>query len=202
MSRKIWLSSVAAAAALLSGCTASEAGTAEESSHSHTMPDGTVMDGAEHGTEHDESASEPSAAAQMVCAGDVVKDITRVLALDEEPEPVSAWKEPMFTCTYDLDAGPLVLSVHDATDPTSGRAYFTSLRSRLGDVERLAGMTSFGLPAYETSDGSVVFLRDGKTLHVDATALPADLGPEGSMSPNDVAYAVAAGVIACWTDHA
>jgi hypothetical protein len=54
----------------------------------------------------------------------------------------------------------------------AGRHYFESLRNRLVDVEELRGMVSFGLPAYETDDGSVVFLRDGKTLHVDATALP------------------------------
>lgn len=207
MSRTSWLSAVALAGSLLlSGCAGSQAQTDHEhsrhSGHSgstHTMPDGAVMADSEM---PGGKTRQPSAAAEMICAGDVVEDVSRILALEQDPEHVSSWDEPMFTCTYDLDAGPLVLTVHDATDRTSGHEYFTSLRGRIGDTERLAGMTSFGLPAYETADGSVVFLRDGKTLHVDATALAAGLGPDGTMNQNDVAYAVAAGVIACWTEHA
>ncbi|HET6562949.1 MAG TPA: hypothetical protein VFG72_13825 [Marmoricola sp.] len=201
MSRTTWLGTLAVLGSiLLTSCAASEAGTTHDSSHStHTMPDGTVMDDSAMA---EPETRRPSAAARMVCAGDVVEDVTRILAVTDAPDPVPSWTEPVFTCTYELEAGPLVLSVHDATDPKAGRDYFESLRSRLGEVQKLRGLESFGLPAYETDDGSVVFLRDGKTLHVDATALHGDLGPDGSLSRNDVAYAVAASVIACWTEHA
>lgn len=124
------------------------------------------------------------------------------LALDQTPEPRSAWDDPVFTCTYDLERGPLVLSVHDAADPDVGRDYFEELRAQLGDTASLDGMFGLGLPAYETGDGTAVFLKDGKTLQVDATGLPSRLGPVGSLSRSDLAYAIASSVVACWTEHA
>ncbi len=208
MTRLSRLGAVAAVAALLAGCSASGAGTepsAEPSHASHTMPDGTVMEGGSH--EHDGEKSEtpqdagPSAAAQMVCGGDVSADVTRLLGLPEDPEPTWSWAEPMFTCTYELEGGPLVLSVHDATGPRSGREHFESLRTELGNTEELRGMYGLGLPAYKTDDGTAVFIKDGKTLRVDATALPGDLGPDRSMSQTDFAYAMATSVLACWTAH-
>lgn len=222
MNRTSLLASMAVSAMLITGCasTAAEPPPAAGPSALHTMPDGTVMSDSEmadmpgmthdhdhdHGSGPDASASPepvgPSPAARMVCSGDVVADVSRILALDTEPAPTSAWAQPMFTCTYQLRGGPLVLSVHDATDEAAGKQYFADLRTELGDTEELRGMYGLGLPAYETDDGTVVFIRDGKTLQVDATALPDKLGPDHSMSQTDLAYAVATSVLACWTEHA
>jgi hypothetical protein len=63
----------------------------------------------------------------------------------------------------------------------------------------LSGLLSLGLPSYETRSGSVVFLKDGKTLTVDATGLPNSIGPS-SLSRSELAYAVAADVVACWSE--
>jgi hypothetical protein len=60
-------------------------------------------------------------------------------------------------------------------------------------------MDNLGFPAVSTRAGDVVFLKDGKTLHVDATRLP-DASLPRSFSRSEVAYSVAAAVIACWKE--
>ncbi|MDN5892456.1 MAG: hypothetical protein L0H93_00395 [Nocardioides sp.] len=196
-----------ASAIVLAGCgqgggdsSAPEPGTV---GGTHTMPDGTVMSDSEMGQDpsSSEEASEPSPAARMVCAGDVSKDVRRIAGLDRKPAVTSTWDEPLFTCTYTLEDAPLVLTVHDATDESRGRAHFAALRKQLGTTTDIKGVYSLGLPAYETGDGVAAFIRDGKTLEVDATRLPRRSGPEGGMSRADMAYAVATSVLACWTEH-
>ncbi len=144
----------------------------------------------------------PSKAAQMVCAGDVKENVAQIFGLEKTPRPTSTWVRHIFTCTYQLSGGPLVLSVHDGTDPHAGRAYFDALRTRLGKTKSLDGMVGLGFPAYETDTSKAVFLKDGKTLQVDASRLPAKGGADGTMSRTDLAYAVAASVLACWSEHA
>ncbi|MDN5856714.1 MAG: hypothetical protein L0K86_28530 [Actinomycetia bacterium] len=171
----------------------------------HTMADGTVMDGSMHHDDDPEPGSEPagpSDAARMVFTGQVVDAVTRIMGLDEVAEPSSSWDRPTFTCTFELAAGPLVLSVHDATRPAAGRDHFRSLRASQPGAQAIKGVYSLGLPAYETADGTVAFVKDGKTLEVDATRLTGDLGAEGDMTSPEIAYAVAASVLACWTEHA
>lgn len=215
MRRTTCLAALAAGVTLLGGCASTESGTAQPDAATHTMPVGSVMADSEmrgghrghgeghqhHHGPHASAPAGPSAAAEMVCGGDVTDDITRILALDDPPEPTSTWQRPVFTCTYDLQAGPLTLSVHDAADPRSGRVHFDAVRAELGETRPLKGMYGLGLPAYETTDGTVAFIRDGKTLQVDATALPAKLGPDDDMSRTELAYAVATSVLACWTEH-
>jgi hypothetical protein len=60
-------------------------------------------------------------------------------------------------------------------------------------------MASFGFPAFETPRGDVGFIKDDKTLWVDATRLRATDLPKGR-TRQDVAYGVAAAVIGCWTE--
>lgn len=218
-SRKM-LGALAAASLLMAGCAAPAAGSPDAStpashnpsaevSHasspqaSHTMPDGTVMSGAEHGA-HQPGAQNPqgpSEAARMVCEGQVVDSVADVLGLDVELTPSSSWDEPMFTCTYEVDGGPLVLSVHDAADVATGEKHFAKLQQSFANAEEIKGMASLGMPSFSTGDGTVAFLRDGKTLLVDATALPGELGPNGSKSQHGAAYAIASAVLVCWVDH-
>lgn len=213
---------------VLAGCGAGSAGEADSSARgqdppfpTHTMPDGTVMRGARHpgglpSREEDSPAQDsqsgggdsanpagPSPAARMVCGNETAQDVKRILALDEVPHPSWSWDEPFFTCTFELPAGPLVLTVHDATDPAKGRAYFEQLQASVEGAEPLDGLASYGLPAFETDDGKVAFIRDGKTLLVDATALTGELSQKGGRVPPDVAYAVASSVLFCWVhaDH-
>jgi hypothetical protein len=168
------------------------------------MPDGSTMSDEEMGKSGNAqpAGAEPSPAARMVCDGDVSADVERILGLDGEPTRNASWAEPMYTCTYSLDEGPLVLSVHDATDAKSGRDHFETLRTTFDDTKDLAGMYGLGLPAYETDDGTVVFIKDNKTLQVDATQLPDGLGPDNDLDQTGLAYAVATSVLACWEKHA
>ena len=91
------------------------------------------------------------------------------------------------------------LSVKDLDSAGPGRAYFDDLRRSLPVATTVKGVASYGFPAFETTHGDVVFLKDHKTLWVDAGRLTrADL-PAGT-SREDAAYGVAAAVIACWTE--
>lgn len=211
MKRTTQWAAATAAALLLTGCGADAgepgAGPAVDegstASGSHTMPDGSVMSDDEMtGQTGETTGAEPSPAARMVCAGDVADDVQRIAGLEQAPARRAAWSEPTYTCTYALPQGPLVLTVHDATDEASGRDHYETLRSTLDDPRDIVGMDGLGLPAYETDDGVVVFIKDHKTLEVDATALPDSLGPEGDLSRADLAYAVASSVLTCWKKHA
>lgn len=201
MARTSPLAAIAVAALLLTGC-ASAAGSAAEApapSPSHPMPDGSVMSGAEHGAHGAADAAAPSAAAEMVCSGEVRAAIVSLLQLERDVEPVTTWDAPSFTCGYDIDGAPLVLTVHDATDAAVGEEHFAQVQRSLGAAD-IEGMLGLGLPSFSTGDGIVGFLRDGKTLVVDATSLPGTLAG-GSMTRDGAAYAVASAVLGCWVDH-
>ena len=135
----------------------------------------------------------------MVCGEEIRGSVARIFALDRPIEGTSTWKGGRYTCTYPLPDGPLTLAVEDSLDEARGRAYFAGLRRSDGSPDLLVGLESFGLPSYQTDTGRVVFLKDGKTLAVDATSLPASAGPGGE-SRTDDAYAVAADVIGCWSE--
>lgn len=218
MARTTWLGTIAIAALLMTGCAAVEAAPASpEASHTmsdgttmegsehgehaeaetHTMPDGTEMDGDEHGV-HDASTTEPSEAARMICDGQVATAVTATFRLDDEITPSSTWDAPTFTCTYEIDGAPLVLSVHDTTDVAAGEEHYAELQRTL-EADDIEGLLGLGLPSFSDEDGVVAFLRDGKTLVVDATALPN--GFAGEMTRNEAAYAIATAVLGCWVEH-
>jgi hypothetical protein len=60
-------------------------------------------------------------------------------------------------------------------------------------------MANLGLPAFETTAGSAVFVKDSFVLTVDATALKTNLGPH-NVSRSAFAYEVATAVLACWSE--
>lgn len=210
MTAQTWRCALVGALLALTGCgagTSSGQASSGGGEETHTMPDGTVMEGPTH--VHDDShdhgaagATGPSPVARMVCAGQVVDDVTRILDLAGDVTPSSSWTEPTFRCTFDVPDGPLVLTVHDADDEAAGMAHFQQARTSHRDATPLRGVYGLGLPAYETESGTVSFVRDGKTLEVDATALPArGNGVDGAMSRTEIAYAVATSVLTCWTEH-
>ncbi|GAA3596825.1 hypothetical protein [Agrococcus terreus] len=200
----IRIAAIAIGALVVAGCTttAADPGVTPIATPdaSHTMPDGSTMEGAEHGDHHAQEGdgSGPSAAAEMVCGGQVDTAVKLIVGAPDMPEPSTAWTAPEFTCTFDVDGAPLVLEVHDATDPAEGQAHFDALQSELG-ADTIEGLQGLGLPSFSTHEGVVAFLRDGKTLLVDATALPADVG--GDRTLDGVAYAVASAVLTCWVAH-
>jgi hypothetical protein len=200
-----WLAVTAVAALLMTGCasTAPQTQLGPNPESSHVMPDGTAMSGSEHEGHEAQHENEygPSGAAQMICAGQVVTAVTNVLGLGSEVSPSSSWQKPMFTCTYEIDGQPLVLSVHDATNQAEGEEYFAALQNSMDNAGTIEGSLGLGMPSFSTGEGIVAFIRDGKTLLVDATALPAGLGADKTTTRSQAAYALATAVLLCWVEH-
>ena len=146
------------------------------------------------------AAAKPSPTAAMVCGSEIQDDLVTALQLSGPPATTSTYVDRLFTCTYHLAQGPLVLSVMDTTDVPSATRYYDTLRQRLGNPPPLTGVASLGLPSVQTSSGTVLFLKDDKTLEVDASGLPATLGPH-QQTRSDLAYQMASDVIGCWREH-
>jgi hypothetical protein len=143
--------------------------------------------------------AQPSETASMICDEEIHHAVQETFGLSSLASGRSTWAAGLYTCTYRSGGGKLVLSVQDATDLAAGRRYFDAVRAKLAPLKALRGLEAFGLPSYESAAGQVLFLKDGKTLLVDATGLPAVSGPH-HLSPADVAYAIAADVIGCWSE--
>lgn len=155
------------------------------------MPPGMTMPG--NGT-----ADSPSASAQMVCGPEIQADIATILTLRTAPATTATWADHLYTCTYHLADGPLVLSVKESSDVPAATAYFTTLREHLGTTQPLVGLAGLGNPGYDTGQGTVVVLKDDKTLQVNATGLPNRVG-QHEQSRADLAYEVATDILGCWT---
>lgn len=188
-----WALLLAAGAILLTGCgAATTAATATSTTEpvSGTMAPGMVMpDGSVMG------AAKPPALAVMVCGDEVRGDITKVLALPSQPATASTWVDQLYTCTYRLPMGPLVLSVKQAANATAAHDYYTASRNRMGSTVDTAGLGTY---AYRTPGGVVGLVKDNFTLTVDATGLPPQFGSQGQKR-TDLAYEVASVVLGCWT---
>jgi hypothetical protein len=133
----------------------------------------------------------------MVCGGEIRAEVAQAVGVGAVPRGTARWNRPHFRCTYETPGGPVTLSVYDST--SGGRRYFDSLRTTLGRTWPIAGLAGFGLPSYEDRRGSVVFLKDGKVLDVDATRVRSN-AVSSPKSRADAAYAIAAHVIGCWNE--
>lgn len=193
MMRRIALA-VAGVPLLLAGC-GSSAGT---DTAARDMP-ASQPSGGPSMTRDAEVAAAPSETASMICGEEIREAVAHTLTVDEVPAGVHSWRDRLYRCSYHLGAGELRLSVKDLDADAPGRAYFQGLRARLPGATTIKGLPNFGFPAFETRHGDVVFIKDDKTLWVDASRLSPTRLPAG-MSPEDVAYGVAAAVIGCWTE--
>lgn len=141
----------------------------------------------------------PSPAAAMICSDEIGHTVRRTFGLSAVPPRRRMWMPPVFGCTWQLPHSRLQLAVDDTSRPGKGRRQFARMHASLAGASRIRGMESFGFPAFQAPAGVVVFLKDGKVLSVDARTvarqdLPADFTRE------EVASAVAAAVIACWSE--
>jgi hypothetical protein len=157
------------------------------------MPPGAQMPGMT------QAAAGPSASALMVCGPEIQSAVTTALGLHTPPTTTATWVDHLYTCTYHLPSGQLVLSVEEAPDATAANAYFTALRQQLGSTRPLTGTEGLGNPGYESAGGTVVILKDGKTLKVDATGMLATSGPNMT-SRADLAYEIATDILGCWSE--
>lgn len=136
----------------------------------------------------------------MVCGEETQKNIATSLALSSAPHSVSDWADNVFTCTYHLSEGNFELSVKESADTAAAREHFDAMRNSTAGAVPIEGLANLGFPAFETTAGSVVFQKDNMTLTVDASDLPAAVGPN-SVTPTAFAYQIATTVLACWVDH-
>lgn len=192
---------LAAVAVLAAGCGSSDqsggsSGRATSSSSSSQQAgDGPSMADMDMG-----SSGKPSDPASMICGLEIQDAVMRTFAMSSQPTGADQWSRSkrVFSCRWSVPRGTLAMSVQDSLDEKTGQAYFDQLKSRL-DGTKIVGMESFGFPAFSTSAGDVVFLKDGKTLQVDATRLP-DASLPKEFSRGEAAYSVASAVIACWSE--
>lgn len=194
----------------------------------HTMPDGTVMDDADMAAMTSDSATSvkpphpgsddepeaqpapgrvthrdagPSDAAAMICSLEIAEAVRSAFALPEVPQARDAWVDRTYRCTYRLPHSSLTLRVKDLDRAAPGRAWFDRLSGRLDGATPIKGLQALGFPAVETPGpvGSVAFLKDHKTLWVDASRVSVRDLPAG-FSRTGTAYNVASHVIACWME--
>ena len=190
---------LAVLAVLVSGCGSSGQSGGSSESSSSSQRAGANPSAAEMDMDMG-STGKPSEPAAMICEAEIQDAVKRTFAMSSKPSAANHWMRStrVFTCHWSVPKGTLVMSVQDALNEKTGRAYFHRLKSRL-DGTKITGMESFGFPAFRTAGGDVVFLKDGKTLQVDATRLPAASLPKG-YSRGEAAFSVASAVIACWTE--
>jgi hypothetical protein len=197
--------SLSAIALAMTGCAAGKdsAGVAPAGAAA-SMPAGQTMAGMSMapgqtmaGMSTPATPGQPSAKSRMVCTGDVRDEVRTVLKLDA-PAPVStSWQDQLFTCTYALPMGKMVLSVKESASKAAAASYFQALRTRLGATTALQGV---GEQAFATTTGIAVVLKDSSTLRVDTTGLPETFGPQ-QQRRTDLAYEMATVVIGCWIEH-
>lgn len=142
----------------------------------------------------------PTASALMICGDEPASSIATILALDAPPHSVDHLAGSLYTCTYYLPMGKLVLSVHESANNATALSYFTKLQAKLAPTTPIEGLANLGLPAYNAASGSTVFAKDNMTLQVDASKLPNTIGPR-EISRNDLSYQVATVILACWKEH-
>jgi len=143
------------------------------------------------------AGSEPSAKSKMVCTGDVRDEVQSILKLSAPAPVATSWRDQVFTCTYTLPMGKLVLSVKESASKAAAASYFQAQRTRSGKTTALAGV---GERAFATPAGTAVVLKDSATLQVDATGLPEVFGPQ-QQRRTDFAYEMATVVMGCWIEH-
>lgn len=139
----------------------------------------------------------PSVSAQMICGPEIRGSVAAILALSTRPQPTSTWADHVYTCTYHLAQGPLVLSVTESGTPAAGKAHFDALQQRLAPTQTIPPPLNLDLPAFQKSDGRVVFLKDDKTLLVDPTALPEEVAAKETREA--MAYELAIDIMGCWS---
>ena len=204
------LACLALSALLLSGCAAAAGAagqvTGPSSDAVSSTPTASEAHAAQHGGHHGGTSSPgpgiegPSEAAKMVCGDQPMDRLTSILDLEQDPHTVDSWADSTFTCIYHLDEGALEISVKEAPDEAKALTYFDAMQALAKDAAPIEGLANLGFPAYETADGSAVFQKDSFVLQVDASDLPATIGPD-AITRNALAYQLSTTILACWVEH-
>lgn len=142
----------------------------------------------------------PSVKTEMVCGKETMGNVTTLVGAATLPAAKTTWVDHLYTCTYQLPQGPLVISVKESSDPNTAQAYFETLKRGAGTVTPLAILEALGLPSFHTTTGQAAFVKDSLTLKVDATRLPAQVG-QAATGRASFADAVANDILVCWQEQ-
>lgn len=185
---------------LTAGCGAHSSGSQGSPTSSPSTSSGTRGTTGMKGMDMGGSAT-PSQPAKMICSAEIRDAVTRTFALPRPVTGTGSWNvgNRVYACSYRVPGGILRLSVQDALTRDEGAAHFRGLRGRLPGATAIRGVEGFGLPSLQTTAGQVAFLKDGKTLVVDSSGVRAAGLPRG-YSRSESAYAIAAAVVACWSE--
>ena len=134
----------------------------------------------------------------MICAEETQGNVAKILSVEHPSTPVDHWANDLYTCTYQVPSGTLRLSVKQSADDTAARAYFDAQQKAAGNPETIQGLANLGLPAYQTPDGKVSFVKDNMTLLVDGSQLSSD--DPSTPSRTHLAYQVATAILGCWSE--
>jgi hypothetical protein len=117
------------------------------------------------------------------------------LALTSVPAPESRWADHVYTCTYRLPMGSLVLSVAVAPSDAAAADQLQAMRRQDGATAAEPGL---GQQAFSAPNGTILAAKDNMVLRVDASGLPDRLGP--THEPRiGLTRILAAAVFNCWT---
>lgn len=139
----------------------------------------------------------PSAFARSICEPKLRSDLTATLGFTTEVPATSTSGDHLYTCTYSLPTGQLVVSVKKLADSAAARKYFEGLRGHLDRPAEVVGLSSLGLPAFSTPAGQSVYLDGTEILEVDGSGLPPTVGVYGE-TRNALAAQIAVRII--WPD--
>jgi hypothetical protein len=184
--RRAWCLGLIALPLVVGGCAAGQSTRAPAAPHSAADAAAAVAD---------YYANTPPAAARMICSDDIRGQVARSLNLGSVAAPRAAWADHVYTCTYTLPMGQLVLSVTVAPSDNAARGELQAMRGRLPDAQEQLGL---GRQAYGSAAGTLIAEKDNMVLQVDATRLPDDLGSDHEPRLF-IAQAIAAGVFDCWS---
>lgn len=177
-----------AGAALLAGCTSPAARASSPAAQASAPRSATRAP-------QQTAPTDPSATAHMVCAEETRATLSTMLAGAAVPPGTANWDDPVYTCTFTLPVGRLVISVTEGADSATTSRAFTALQHRLGRTHDLLGL---GQASYASSNGDVVLRKGHNILRVDATGLPAQFGRQ-QQKRTDFAYETASIILGCWT---
>jgi hypothetical protein len=158
------------------------------------------VDPGAHPTSSSSGVEGPSVSARMICTEDEISNaITLTLGLTGRPPKSSTWVKPVFTCTYRLDEGPLILTVTEFPSAKAALQNFNQTKSQYAkDKVPVQTLDALGVPSFLASDDVLLSVKTSHLLRVDVSRLPKTVGPL-HRARRDLAYLVAEAILRCWS---
>jgi hypothetical protein len=137
----------------------------------------------------------PSESAKMVCKAEAKDEIAAALGARTSQPPAPTWADRLYSCRYTYLTATMVVSVKELPDDATASAYYTAEQN---SVPGRTAVEILGQNGFAGPDGSISVRKDFKVLRIDVSALPDQFGNPARTRP-DVAFAVAAVILGCWT---